>query len=722
MRFARPICCSLVLATLAISAGLAPSITGARAARAHVDHEGLAQRVGRSVILGGLGSSAGGVGTWSPASTGSGEGMGAVDFPDKSSGWAVGTGGTILHTDNGGTTWVGQRSNTSEGLSAVDFVDPSAGWAVGYGDIGTVLHTVDGGDTWAPQSSNTSEGLSSVCFVNATTGWVSGAEGTILHTSDGGSTWVTQTAGTSQGLNSVDFADASNGWVVGSNGTILHTPDGGVSWMAQNSNTTDWLTSVDFVDANNGWAVGYGLEGRVLHTSDGGVTWSPQASGTSEGLTDVSFVNTAVGWAVGTSGTILTTSNGGQTWIIQASGTADGLTGVCFRSQSEGWAAGDNGTILRYTVSEPIKTYEIVPSAGPHGIISPATTQTVPAGSDSATFTITPDVGYNIADVTVDGASIGASTSVTFRSAAANHRIAASFAVRTNRVTPSAGPHGTIVPGTPQIVDFGSACPTFTITPHVGYHIADVTIDGASIGASSSVQLPAVTADCAVHAVFAINTYRIVPRAGAHGSISPAATQTVDYGADRTFIITPNTGYHVESVKVDGASVSKTTRRTFTNVTADHTLAATFGWTRLPTDTTLRTSAKSVVSGRYVTLTASLAGGTFAPGTALRFEVKRAGTKSYVLLKTIPLIKGVATYRYKATSKGVRYHRVRFVGNSKYLAAPVKKGIRLVVTPKDPSLRPHMSSASSSPWSPRLPGGRQETVLRYFCQQPVARR
>ena len=48
------------------------------------------------------------------------------------------------------------------------------------------------------------------------------------------------------------------------------------------------------------------------------------------------------------------------------------------------------------------------------------------AGDDQS-FTITPDSGYQVADVLVDGASVGAVTSYTFTNVQANHTIAASF-------------------------------------------------------------------------------------------------------------------------------------------------------------------------------------------------------------------------------------------------------------------------------------------------------
>ena len=59
-------------------------------------------------------------------------------------------------------------------------------------------------------------------------------------------------------------------------------------------------------------------------------------------------------------------------------------------------------------------------------------------GADQA-FTITPDARYHVADVLVDGVSVGAVTSYTFTNVTANHTIAATFAIDTYTITASAG-------------------------------------------------------------------------------------------------------------------------------------------------------------------------------------------------------------------------------------------------------------------------------------------
>ena len=84
-------------------------------------------------------------------------------------------------------------------------------------------------------------------------------------------------------------------------------------------------------------------------------------------------------------------------------------------------------------------------------------------------------------------------------------------------------------------------------------------MDGASVGAVSDYTFTNVTANHTITAAFAINTYVITPTAGAGGSITPSTPQTVNYGGSQTFTITPNTGYHIADVGVDGVSVGAVT-------------------------------------------------------------------------------------------------------------------------------------------------------------------
>lgn len=71
-------------------------------------------------------------------------------------------------------------------------------------------------------------------------------------------------------------------------------------------------------------------------------------------------------------------------------------------------------------------------------------------------------------------------------------------------------------------------------------------------------------------------THTITATAGANGSISPTGATAVNAGANQTFIFTPNSGYQVASVTVDGVAVAVANSYTFTNVQAGHTINVTF--------------------------------------------------------------------------------------------------------------------------------------------------
>lgn len=71
-------------------------------------------------------------------------------------------------------------------------------------------------------------------------------------------------------------------------------------------------------------------------------------------------------------------------------------------------------------------SYTITAQAGEHGSISPSGTVTVDKNG-SQTFTIRADEGYEIEDVLVDGASVGAVSEYTFRSVQGDHAISARF-------------------------------------------------------------------------------------------------------------------------------------------------------------------------------------------------------------------------------------------------------------------------------------------------------
>jgi uncharacterized protein (TIGR02145 family) len=133
-----------------------------------------------------------------------------------------------------------------------------------------------------------------------------------------------------------------------------------------------------------------------------------------------------------------------------------------------------------------------------------------------------------------------------------------------------AGANGTITGNTSQDIYYGSNATTVTAIPNTGYYFVTWS-DGVLTAERTDTN---IIANKSVTATFAINSYTLTSSAGAHGTITP--TDTINYGSNKTFTITPDQGYLISDVLVDTVSVGTPTTYTFTNVTTTHTISATF--------------------------------------------------------------------------------------------------------------------------------------------------
>jgi len=78
------------------------------------------------------------------------------------------------------------------------------------------------------------------------------------------------------------------------------------------------------------------------------------------------------------------------------------------------------------------------------------------------------------------------------------------------------------------------------------------------------------------------NQYTITPIKSTGVSIYPDSPVTIQHGSNQTFIITPNEGYEIAEVIVDGRNVGKVTEYTFENITSDHTISVVFSKIKCP--------------------------------------------------------------------------------------------------------------------------------------------
>ncbi len=337
----------------------------------------------------------------------------------------------------------------------------------------------------------------------------------------------------------------------------------------------------------------------------------------------------------------------------------------------------------------------ITASAGANGSISPNGSVEVITYS-SPTFSITPDSGYEVDTVVVDGTNMGAITSYTFNEVYENHTISATFKLHVNKYeAESATLSGGANVNTNHTGYSGAGFVDgfyYSTTAQVSFHVnaeifgnyeialhysagngtstnTGLYVNGVKI---KNINCPA-TADWNTWAdkldTVALNagdntieykaessvsscinpdfivltykgeaTYTITASAGANGSINPSGSVIVNIGNSPTFTISPNSGYQIDMVTVDGTNQGAITSYTFNYVSANHTISATFKTsTGFPDPTKWYKIATRSNTNQCLDVT----GGNYANGTAVElwqktnvnqeFQFKDAGSGYYTI-------------------------------------------------------------------------------------------
>jgi photosystem II stability/assembly factor-like uncharacterized protein len=188
-------------------------------------------------------------------------------------GWAVGGGGKILNTTDGGVSWGSTTIAGNPTLYNIQFTDSLTGY---IGCEGKLLKTIDGGVTWSIIYFDVPHSIRSIDFINSQTGWVTYGYGKIYKTEDWGYSWINHYSSTGAVFEELCFVDSLTAWAVGEAGTVMKTTNGGKNWGHQSINTTLSLTGVHSSDGKTAWITGYG--NRIFKTTNGGGITSVEQS------------------------------------------------------------------------------------------------------------------------------------------------------------------------------------------------------------------------------------------------------------------------------------------------------------------------------------------------------------------------------------------------------------------------------------------------------------
>lgn len=137
---------------------------------------------------------------------------------------AVGLRGGVVLSDDAGQSWEQADVPVSTDLVALSFVGERKGWAVGHG--GVVLHTSDGGATWKKQLDGIQAARLAIDYYASNQAGIEDAQTQKLLERE----QSLAVEGETQPFMDVLFVDELNGYVVGTFNRIFVTTDGGESW------------------------------------------------------------------------------------------------------------------------------------------------------------------------------------------------------------------------------------------------------------------------------------------------------------------------------------------------------------------------------------------------------------------------------------------------------------------------------------------------------------
>ena len=167
----------------------------------------------------------------------------------------------IYRTVDAGMSWELVFEDSAIGwISDIRFYNPNRGIAVGGG--GFIATTSDGGETWQRRVSGTFNDIISVKYFNDEFLYAAGSWRTFLKSLDGGETWEVIDTGFMYRHFTAYFSSHDIGWISGDFGYVYKTSDGGVSWVEDNNLTSAKLLSM--IGVANDYVIIAGLGSNII--------------------------------------------------------------------------------------------------------------------------------------------------------------------------------------------------------------------------------------------------------------------------------------------------------------------------------------------------------------------------------------------------------------------------------------------------------------------------
>ena len=241
-----------------------------------------------------------------------------IVFSTTTNGVAV-TSAAVYRTMDGGNTWT-RVQGVNALLHSVWFASPSTGYAVGDG--GLLLATTNGGVTWSqrPLAGASPANFTSIRCVALTCLLATDNGSHLVRTTDGGIT-ASEISPSTLPVFAAAFASPTRAVAAGRDGVTVLSDDAGVTFSpvpASGGRIVGPFSRLRATSASVAFATG--RTGSLARTADGGQTWTDLDVPTTGNVLDVSFPHPKDGYALDSNATLFKTTDGGGNWSLLNTG------------------------------------------------------------------------------------------------------------------------------------------------------------------------------------------------------------------------------------------------------------------------------------------------------------------------------------------------------------------------------------------------------------------
>lgn len=258
---------------------------------------------------------------------------------------AVGERGFAMLSDDAGKTWKARETPVTRTLTGVAFQDAKVGVAVGHG--GSLVRTEDGGESWihVPLDEAGPDSLLGVVSVGGGHFIAYGAFGLYFDSADAGKTWQRQmilSEDFDRHISQIVVAGESL-LLVAESGILARSDDHGATWTAiESPYVGSYFGAIALQD---GAILAFGMRGNVFRSADFGVTWQKLDLNTTASLNGGRQLADGRVLLVGNAGLLALSRDGGQTLELHWAPAGRGFAALTEASGSV-VLAGESGITL----------------------------------------------------------------------------------------------------------------------------------------------------------------------------------------------------------------------------------------------------------------------------------------------------------------------------------------------------------------------------------------